>query len=211
MRRDGRTRAFNWSRLYTLDMTIRLMHYDPRWKQEFQQTRSGILQSCLGWVTSVEHIGSTAISGLIARPIIDVVAVVSAADLAPGKSESGKASGNDDSVDGVAEQSAMSQSADLIEGLNFRRTPAPEWADDAIVLEKPRHGEPTHRVFLTTRESRVWRETIAIRDHLRESPEVAIRFEETKIARWRSGGGDQERYHADKGIFFAHLIDQIQH
>ncbi|MDG2222325.1 MAG: GrpB family protein, partial [Rubripirellula sp.] len=42
------------------------MHYDPRWRQEFEQTRSSILSSTEGWVTGVEHIGSTAISGLIA-------------------------------------------------------------------------------------------------------------------------------------------------
>ncbi len=58
------------------DQRVRLMHYDPRWRQEFEQTRSSILHSCAGWVTAVEHIGSTAISGLIARPTIDVIASV---------------------------------------------------------------------------------------------------------------------------------------
>ena len=72
---------------------VRLMHYDPRWRQEFQQTKSSILHSCAGWVTAVEHVGSTAISGLIARPIIDVLAA-------------------------VADESALATAAQLIEGLN---------------------------------------------------------------------------------------------
>ena len=34
------------------------------------------MHSCDGWVTAVEHVGSTAISGLIARPTVDVLAAV---------------------------------------------------------------------------------------------------------------------------------------
>ncbi|QDT13692.1 GrpB family protein [Planctomycetes bacterium K23_9] len=171
--------------------TVRLMHYDPRWKQEFQQTRSSILQTCLGWVTAVEHVGSTAISGLIARPTIDVLAGVDPSSEDP--------------------SGAILESANLIEGLNFRRTPTTDWAGESVMLEKPRHGDPTHRVFLAKTDSPFWRNAIALRDHLRDNPDVAIRFEETKIARWKSGQGDEDRYCTDKAIFFTHLMDQIQH
>lgn len=171
--------------------TTRLMHYDPRWKQEFEQTRSGILQSCLGSVTAVEHIGSTAISGLIARPTIDVIAGLNPATA---------------SEPGVAQEAAK-----LIEGLNYRQIEAPTWAPEVVVLDKPRHGEPTHRVFLTVHGSPFWQQATALRDHLRNNPELAIRFEETKIARWRSNSGDTQRYTADKTMFLIHLIDQIGH
>jgi GrpB-like predicted nucleotidyltransferase (UPF0157 family) len=59
-------------------------------------------------------------------------------------------------------------------------------------------------------EDQAWKNAIAVRDHLRSNPEVAIRFEETKIARWRSEQGDQSSYEAGKAIFFTHLIDQIR-
>jgi GrpB-like predicted nucleotidyltransferase (UPF0157 family) len=63
-------------------MTVRMMHYDPRWPQEFEQTRSGILQCCRGDVIEVCHIGSTAVSGLVAQPIIDLVAAPRVAAMA---------------------------------------------------------------------------------------------------------------------------------
>lgn len=170
--------------------TVRLMHYDPRWRQEFQQTRSGILQSCLGLVTAVEHIGSTAISGVIACPTIDVLA------------------GYDPSR--VSDPKVIDEAARLIEGLNFRVVESPSWAQEAVVLDKPRHGECTHRVFLISQAAVFWRQSIAVRDYLQGNPEQAIRFEETKIARWRHGSGDEVRYQADKAIFFTHLIDQIE-
>lgn len=167
---------------------VRLMHYDPRWRQEFQQTRSSVLQSCMGWVSRVEHIGSTAISGLVARPIIDLLAGVD---------------------DQARSENGITKAADLLEGLNYRRAYAPTWCDDAVVLDKPRHGEPTHRVFLMPINSAAWQHAIGIRDILLSDRDFAIRFEEMKVARWRAGAGDPDRYERDKAVFFTHLIDQI--
>jgi GrpB-like predicted nucleotidyltransferase (UPF0157 family) len=171
------------------DDRVRLMHYDPRWRQEFEQTRSSILHSCAGWVTAVEHIGSTAISGLIARPTIDVVAAVANAE-------------------------GREPAALLIEGLNFRREISPPWASEAILLLKPRYSSsdqtyPTHCVFLVVEGAPLWHRVIRLRDWLRSSAETAVRFEEAKVARWRSGKGDLASYQADKAVFFAHLEDQI--
>jgi len=168
---------------------VRLMHYDPRWRQEFEQTRSSILHSCAGWVTAVEHIGSTAISGLIARPTIDVVAA-------------------------VQDDSSIEQAACLIEGLNYGRGSSSGWAREAVSLVKPRHAlvgqsDPTHHVLLVLQGSAVWNRVIRVRDWLRSNGEAAIRFEEAKVARWRSGAGDLVSYQAAKALFFAHLEDQI--
>lgn len=177
---------------------VRLMHYDPRWRQEFRQTKSSLLQSCMGWVTAVEHVGSTAIEGLIAQPIIDVFAVVNV-----------NASEN-------PEDNPFGRASDLIEGLNFAKSDLPNWAltkggenQVVVVLEKPRHRNPTHRVFLVQDTWKVWQQAIGIRDRLRADRDLAFRFEETKVARWRSGDGDPSKYESDKSIFFTHLIDQI--
>ncbi|WP_231741663.1 GrpB family protein [Stieleria varia] len=167
---------------------IRLMHYDPRWRQEFQQTRSGILHSCLGWVTDVQHIGSTAIEGLVSRPVIDMIAGVS---------------------DDENAERAIAESSDLIEGLNFQRSQRVLWSSSVTVLTKPRHAEPTHRVWLTTINSLPWRQCLAIRDHLRSDRDAALRFEETKVDRWRQGAGDPDQYESDKSMFFTHLLDQL--
>ncbi len=169
---------------------VRLMHYDPRWRQEFQQTRSSILHSCAGWVTAVEHVGSTAIPGLISRPVIDVLA-------------------------GVADESGLGKASNLIEGLNFRINDPPEWSSDMIVLTKPRHlsaaqPDPTHCVWLVVHESDSWWKMIGMRDWLRKEKETAIRFEEAKVARWRTGEGEYLAYESDKSMFFAHLQDQIE-
>lgn len=168
---------------------VRLMHYDPRWPQEFQQTRSGILDGCSGWVVDVQHIGSTAIDGMIARPILDVVAAVE----------------NDDEV-----ERALQESSDLIEGLNFRKHSPPMWAAETIVLDKPRSGAPTHRVFLTYVDSPFYRSAVCIRRALQADRELSLRFEETKVTRWKRGAGEPNKYAEDKSVFFAHLLEHHQ-
>lgn len=168
-------------------MPIRLSHYDPRWRQEFEQTRSSLFFSGEGWMSAVHHVGSTAIPGLIARATIDAIAV-------------------------VADVDAQEAAANLIEGLNFRRIMPPMWAADAIRLVKPRHiadGEiATHDIMVVIDDSRTITRSLAVRDYLIQHREEAMRFEETKVARWQSGEGDPEQYAADKAIFFAHLEGQ---
>ncbi|RPH79400.1 MAG: GrpB family protein [Planctomycetaceae bacterium] len=165
-------------------MSIRLMHYDPRWPQEFEQTKSGILHSCLGDVVDVQHIGSTAISGLIAQPIVDVMAAVT----------------DDATIESVAA---------LIEGLYFRVVPSPAWAADSLWLAKPRHGEITHRVVLTRLGSPLWCRVLAVRDFFRQNPERAIRFEEVKVRLWKSGEGQVDQYARDMALFYSHLEEQL--
>lgn len=163
---------------------VRLMHYAPAWRQEFEQTKSGVFQSCQGDVTTIEHIGSTAIPGLIARPIIDLVAC-------------------------VRDASVIEAAAVQVEGLYFRRVEPPSWCQDSILLIKPRHGEPTHQLWLTSLDSRTHRRSIIIRDHLRNHPARAVEFEEAKVRRWKAVDGDAEHYERDKAIFFAHLEEQL--
>lgn len=164
--------------------TVRLMHYDPRWRQEFEQTRSNILQSCEGWITDVAHVGSTAISGLIARPIIDVIGSVE---------------------DPVAADEAILR----LQGLSFIVAPAPAWADDVTLLIKPRHGEATHHVYLSPVGSGFIRRVLAVRDWLRGNAEEAIRFEEAKVEQWKSSEGEADSYARAKADYFARIEAKI--
>ncbi|WP_017185910.1 GrpB family protein [Alkalibacillus haloalkaliphilus] len=52
---------------------VKLVSYNPEWPQLFQQEKQ-LLQNLIGeHVLGIEHIGSTAIKGLKAKPIIDLV------------------------------------------------------------------------------------------------------------------------------------------
>jgi GrpB-like predicted nucleotidyltransferase (UPF0157 family) len=59
-----------------LNSTIRLDDYDPLWPQKFERERTRI-QAILGdRALLIEHVGSTSVPGLAAKPIIDILLVV---------------------------------------------------------------------------------------------------------------------------------------
>ena len=128
------------------------MHHSAAWRQEFQQIRSSVLFSAQGLVIGAEHIGSTAISGVIAQPVIDLVAW-------------------------IATDAELSEVADLIVGLNFREFSTAAWCEtDSVLLAKPRHGELTHQVWLTRADSPTLQRTLRVRDYLRQHVERGDRF-----------------------------------
>lgn len=50
--------------------------YDPAWPARFRQEEAKIRGALGGSVLSVEHIGSTSVAGLAAKPIVDILLVV---------------------------------------------------------------------------------------------------------------------------------------
>jgi GrpB-like predicted nucleotidyltransferase (UPF0157 family) len=57
-------------------LEVGLHSHDSRWAEEFERHRRRILDALAGADVDVEHIGSTAVPGLAAKPIIDIVVAV---------------------------------------------------------------------------------------------------------------------------------------
>lgn len=56
--------------------TIVLFEYDPAWPERFEQERARIVGALGERALSVDHIGSTSVPGLAAKPIIDICLAV---------------------------------------------------------------------------------------------------------------------------------------
>ncbi|CAM3303544.1 GrpB family protein [Nosocomiicoccus ampullae] len=52
---------------------VRLIEYSPKWKDEFKRSKNLILDHTHIQENRIEHIGSTSIIGMSAKPIIDIV------------------------------------------------------------------------------------------------------------------------------------------
>ncbi|HEX2046144.1 MAG TPA: GrpB family protein [Acidimicrobiales bacterium] len=57
------------------DGTVEVVPYDPSWPARFEAERDILLGAVPGLFSSVEHIGSTSVPGLVAKPTIDILAV----------------------------------------------------------------------------------------------------------------------------------------
>lgn len=59
-----------------LNSTIYLAPYDPEWPSQFNHLKKQIIGALGDGVLRLEHVGSTAVPGLSAKPIIDMVLAV---------------------------------------------------------------------------------------------------------------------------------------
>ncbi len=63
--------------------TVRLEEYDPRWPAWAAAEQARVRAALGPLVAQIEHIGSTAVPGLPAKPILDLALVVESADRLP--------------------------------------------------------------------------------------------------------------------------------
>jgi GrpB-like predicted nucleotidyltransferase (UPF0157 family) len=56
--------------------TIEVVDYDPSWPNTFESPRSILWPALVDVALSIEHVGSTSVPGLAAKPIIDISIVV---------------------------------------------------------------------------------------------------------------------------------------
>ena len=57
-----------------------IVEYSPDWARQFEQIRTVLLAALGGLALAVEHVGSTAVPGLAAKPIIDIDVVIAHPD-----------------------------------------------------------------------------------------------------------------------------------
>jgi GrpB-like predicted nucleotidyltransferase (UPF0157 family) len=57
---------------------IIITDYDPHWPAKFAEEEARLYKAIGDWVTGIEHIGSTSVPGLAAKPVIDILVGVRA-------------------------------------------------------------------------------------------------------------------------------------
>lgn len=55
---------------------IELLPHNPEWKEFFQEVKNKVWPHVQDFACSMEHVGSTSIPGLIAKPVVDMVIIV---------------------------------------------------------------------------------------------------------------------------------------
>ena len=73
---DTALAAYTVGELKPHDAPINLADYDPRWPSLFQREAERIRDALGDRVTELEHVGSTSVPGLAAKPQIDILLVV---------------------------------------------------------------------------------------------------------------------------------------
>ena len=154
--------------------------YDAEWPARFESERRWLQQLLTPWLTGdIEHIGSTSVPGLAAKPVIDMMAPV--------------ASLNDSRPAIVAASEA---------GYLHH----PYRADVMHWFCKPSPHVRTHHLHMVPRDSPLWRERLAFRDALRTDPTLAQQYAALKMQLAAQFRTDREAYTVAKGPFVQRVL-----
>lgn len=160
-----------------------VVDYDPVWPIAFQEIRKRIEPVLVDVATSVEHVGSTAVPGLAAKPLIDIDVVVSRRERVPRAIELLVSIGYVYQGDlGVAGREAF--------------LPPNEW--------------PHHHLYLVIDGSEPYRNHIDLRDHLRRHPADVSRYSARKRAIAPLLTTDREAYVAAKSHLIDELLERAR-
>ena len=163
---------------------VTLVPYDPAWPARFAAERDRLTPVLTPWLAGpIEHIGSTAVPGLAAKPVIDIMA-------------------------GVSDLASSADARDALEALHYMYFPYR--ADVMHWFCKPSAAHRTHHLHLVPVSSRLWEDRLLFRDHLRSSPAACADYAALKTALAARHRLDREAYTDGKNDFVRAVIERAR-
>jgi GrpB-like predicted nucleotidyltransferase (UPF0157 family) len=163
---------------------VQIVEYDPQWPLEFERLK-GVLWNTLGELAeSIEHVGSTSVPGLAAKPILDVDVVIGSRQQLPAVVEKLAGLGYVHVGDqGIAGREAL----------------------DRLGRDVPRDGAGwpwmEHHLYVCARDSRELARHLFFRDYLRQNPQARDEYAALKRDLARRFRDEREAYTQAKTAF----------
>lgn len=159
-----------------------IVDYNPQWPALYEEEKGRLLGVIGHKVVAIEHVGSTAVPGLGAKPIIDItVAVHRLAD--------------------------AEECIELLPSIGYEYIPP-----DKVGIPERRYfrkglpGARTHHIHMVELASDFWERHLLFRDFLRAHPEVAQQYYELKKGLATKYGEDREGYTEAKTSFIEPVV-----
>lgn len=164
---------------------IEVVPYDQRWEEFFADAERELQFALAPFVVEIEHIGSTAVPGLAAKPVIDIQVGVRTLD---------------DSVEIVS----------AVESIGYEYVP--EFEDelpDRRYFRRWVDGRRSHQVHLIERSNTEWWDRhVRFRDWLRAHDEDRDRYAELKLSLAAAHRDDRRAYTDAKSDFIRAIEDR---
>jgi GrpB-like predicted nucleotidyltransferase (UPF0157 family) len=169
--------------------SVHLSVYDPRWPDQAARYADE-LHAVLGpWLLGgVEHAGSTAVPGLVAKPVIDLMAAVTDPDAVIARTGA------------RLSELGWSYVPPHLDGRAFRRFFAKVSPDGQHRLAH------LHLMFAGAGR---WDEQIRFRDALRANPGLRDDYAAVKTRLAGAHTGDRERYTKEKAVFVVRVLREL--
>jgi GrpB-like predicted nucleotidyltransferase (UPF0157 family) len=155
-----------------------LLPYTPAWERLFEGERAALQAALGGLALNIQHVGSTAIPGMVAKPILDIAIAVR------------------DFEDGLACVVPLEKL-----GYEYRGVVG------VISRHYFSKGEPrTHHIHMYAISSPDWENQLLFRDYLRAHPDWARAYADLKQEMAQRYSQDREAYMLAKGPFIQEIL-----
>lgn len=156
------------------------------WAEMFEVERGRLATIFDGVDHTIEHIGSTSVPGLAAKPIIDVLV-------------------------GVATLEEVETRIPELEALGYEYVPEYESEiPDRRYFRRPRARPRTFHVHCVRRGGRLWTHHVAFRDYLRDRPTRAHEYQLLKQQLAERHASDRTAYQEGKAIFIRGILEELE-
>jgi GrpB-like predicted nucleotidyltransferase (UPF0157 family) len=163
---------------------IQIVPYDSAWPLLFLEERVRLESLLSPWLRGpIVHIGSTAVPGLAAKPVIDIMA-------------------------GVRDLPSSHEARVPLAELQY--VYFPYRADVMHWFCKPSAQHRTHHLHLVPFESTLWSDRLAFRDYLRSSAAAASEYAALKMTLATLHRLDREAYTEGKGEFVRSILGKVK-
>ena len=162
--------------------TVIVVDYDPRWPLVFEELRAPIARVLDGLAQTIEHVGSTSVPGLAAKPIIDMDVIVPNVDCVPTVIDRLATIGYDHRGDlGIVGREA------------FR-------APDEL---------PDHHLYVCVRGCLALNNHLGVRDYLRSNPAAVAEYARLKRELADAHTRDIDGYIEGKSAFLRSVLEAV--
>lgn len=161
-------------------VTVPIVDYDPGWPRSFAEQRAAIMSIAGDRIHAIEHVGSTAIPGLAAKPVVDIAIAVASVE-----------------ADGAALREPLA-------GLGFEFFDA--GMPGRLFFQRNVNGRRTHHLHMLPIERWPTLKERLFRDWLLDHPADRERYAELKRAIARTAP-DSESYTRAKTAFVQEIVD----
>ena len=162
--------------------TVRLEPHDPAWEDTARQTIHRLREILGGAARDIQHIGSTSIPHIMAKPIIDIAVAVNRLD----------------DIDRFIPQLEQN-------GFIHRPVNDNEW-QRFFACGDLAADTRDHHIHVVRYDGNEWRNYINFRGYLTRYPEEAAKYEEVKRALAARYPSDRDSYTDGKGEIIAYLL-----
>jgi GrpB-like predicted nucleotidyltransferase (UPF0157 family) len=166
--------------------SVTVVPYSPAWPVLFEQERAALQVAAGDVATSIEHIGSTAVPGLSAKPTIDILVV----------------------VDSTGEFLKRLPQVEAL-GYDYRADNTFVGSSTHLFLRKVLDGDRTHHLHVLRSGSPEIDDYRLFRDALRNDPALAQEYERLKLALAAEYAADRTRYVTEKANWVSEVLASL--